>query len=77
MSTSDPLPVETITEIALLKEKMVEMMHIMWQLTRGTRNNTSGPSSSNPEVQATLSFPNNEIVSPNPNTDQTMPSTGP
>ena len=29
MSTSDPLPIETVTEIALLKEKMVEMMHIM------------------------------------------------
>ena len=29
MSTSDPLPVETVTGIALLKEKVVEMMHIM------------------------------------------------
>ena len=29
MSTSDPLLVETIIEIALLKEKMVEMIHIM------------------------------------------------
>ena len=29
MSPSDPLPIETVTEIALLKEKMVEMMHIM------------------------------------------------
>ena len=77
MSPSDPLPIETVTEIALLKEKMVEMMHIMWQLTRGTRNNTSGLSSSNPEVQAALPLPNNETVSPNPNTDQTMLSTGP
>ena len=77
MSTSDPLPVETVTGIALLKEKVVEMMHIMWQLTIGTRNNTSGPSSSNLEVQAALPLPNNETVSPNPNTDQTMPSTGP
>ena len=67
---------ENVTKIAFLKEKMEEMMHIMQQLTKGTGNNTSGPSGSNLDGKAPLPPPNNETMSPNQNTDQNVPLIG-